>query len=442
MLAGPGEGTRLPIERHGAINMDYLLVVQAPAYPLGPERFAIESAFAVHLKMLLDELGERFDRIVLMAPTLDENVYQHSKRTLAELSAVDDRIVLFPVPEARLSIGAFWRSARPLWRRMRELVKRVGFVHTGLGADTYRPSIAMLNLAAWMERKPLMFFIDIDFRQLSQRSYKLGIWGRKSYIINRVLHDKVKLAQVKWAIRKYDLVMLKSRSMVADLGGGRENVRFFLDAAHSDCDLIENDRLEQRLSQLGEAGRELQVVYFGRLVPYKGCKYMIEAINGARRQGAAVSLTFIGDGESLPELEAQVKELGLQKAVNFLPPTPYGKPLFDLIDKADLAIASPTVEDTPRAALDAMARGLPILAFDIDYFKSLAEMSDAVALASWPDPTSLTAELISLDKDRARIATMARRAVVFARNNSQNIWLQRRVTWTFEALDRFASKAG
>lgn len=76
-----------------------------------------------------------------------------------------------------------------------------------------------------------------------------------------------------------------------------------------------------------------------------------------------------------------------------------------------------------------------IVAFDIDYFKTLAKGSHAVALASWPDAGSLAEQLCTLDKDRARVAGMARQAVAFARENSQDIWLERRIAWTFEALD-------
>ena len=416
--------------------MDYLLAVQAPAYPIGPERFAIESAFAIHLKMLADQLGPRFDRIVLLAPTLSDETYERAKSQLTQLSAVDDRIVLLPFPETGLSAKAFWGNARSIWRRLRGAVRSSGFVHTGLSSDIYRPLLAMLNLATWLERKPSVFMVDIDFREMSRRNYRLGVWGRKSYLSNRAIHDNFRLWQVKRAIRKCDLVLLKSQSMVKDLGGGSPHVKFFLDAAHADSDVISDAELDQQLARLADPNRELQAVYFGRLVPYKGCEYMIEAVAAARAQGARVAMTFIGDGECLPQLKKLAIDRGLADAVTFLPPVVYGAPLFNLIGQCDFAVASPKSEDTPRAALDAMARGLPIVAFDIDYFKSLADMSGAVALATWPEPDSLADAFKRLDRERPRIAEMSRKAVAFARVNSQDIWLQRRFAWTFEALDR------
>jgi len=414
----------------------YLLAVQAPVYPIDSNRFATESAFAIHLKSISRALEPQFDCLVLLAPVLTREAYDRSKSSLTELSAIDDSIAHMPVPEAGMSIVDFWKNAWPLWRRLRSTVKTVGFVHSGMSADTWRPFLAMLNLAAWVERRPSLFAIDIDFRKLSRRSYELGTWSRKSYLFNRVFHDVAKRFQVWFAIRTSDLVLLKSTSMVSDLGGGRENVRFFLDAAHGDDDVISAAQLEQRLARFNTRDRDLRVVYFGRLVPYKGCDLMLEAIAAARARGAGVTLTLIGDGESREELRSQADRLGLAGAVTFMPSVRYGPALFDLVDQADIAIAAPKIEDTPRAALDAMARGLPLVAFDIDYFKTLAETSGAVLLASWPKSASLAEQLQHLDSDRSRIVEMSRKAVVFARANTQDIWLRRRVAWTFDALRR------
>jgi glycosyltransferase involved in cell wall biosynthesis len=146
-------------------------------------------------------------------------------------------------------------------------------------------------------------------------------------------------------------------------------------------------------------------------------------------------LTLVGSGESLEDLRRKSASEGLRGAVTFLPTVKYGAELFDLVDRADVAVASPKVEDTPRAALDAMARGLPMVAFDIDYFRNLSEKSGAVALAQWPSPQSLADQFVSLSSDRVKIATMSRNAVAFARSNTQEIWLRRRVGWTMEFLN-------
>jgi glycosyltransferase involved in cell wall biosynthesis len=221
--------------------------------------------------------------------------------------------------------------------------------------------------------------------------------------------------------------------MVAAYGAGRSHVKDFLDAAHSAEDVISDETLADRHAERADDRRPLEVIYFGRFVTYKGLDIALDAVERAIAQGAKIHLTLVGSGDRLSALQERAAAPGLRGAVTFLPPVPYGPQLFDLVDRADIAIAAPRTEDTPRAALDAMARGVPIVAFDIDYFRNLAEKSGAVALAEWPSQESLAGRLVELEQDRSALARMGRNAVEFARANTQEFWLEQRTRWTKEA---------
>lgn len=52
------------------------------------------------------------------------------------------------------------------------------------------------------------------------------------------------------------------------------------------------------------------VLYVGRLVPYKGCNYLLHAMHLVRRQLPGARLVIIGDGTFRPALEALNRELG------------------------------------------------------------------------------------------------------------------------------------
>lgn len=422
--------------------MDYLLAVQAPAYRTRPGHFAVESAFAIHLAELKAKLAPHFSRLLLVAPTLSLDEFERVRSGSAEIAEAQQGIVLVPAHPASASVAQFWsKEARPLWRRLDTAIRRAGFVHSGLSENLWKPYLALLNLLAWRHRKPSLFVVDIDFRLNSRRYRDLGIWSGRSYLINRILHDPFKLAQVSWAVRNSALALLKSSSMVADFGRGRDNVKFFLDAAHGPEHVLSDAALERKIAARTASGRPLQLVYFGRLVPYKGIDDAITAIAAARTRGAAVELTIIGDGECRAQLQAQAAGLGLSQAVRFVPGVPYGPKLFDHVDRADVLIATPRVEDTPRAALDAMARGLSIAAYDIDYFRTLADTSGAVTLAAWADPQSLAREIARLASDRASLDQMSRNGVAYARANTQDIWLTRRVAWTLEACSQPPARA-
>ena len=427
------------------IGKDFVLAVQAPAYPLGGGRFAMESAFVPHLKQLKADLVPPFARLVVFCPTLSDEHYAANRGAFAELSASEDGIALSPALPANVGKARFWiRELIPFLRRLRATLGSAGYVQGGLASDIWTPFLAFVNAAAWLRRIPTTFVVDIDFRKTSRRFHEIGVWNRKSYLTNRLLHDPLKRLQVWLAVRMSDLVLLKSPAMVADYGRGRSTVKDFLDAAHSARDVVSDDALEARLAAHKAAGRPLELVYFGRMVPYKGLDHVIDALEIAAKRGRAVRLTLVGAGACLPDLKERAQRAGLGDLVTFLPPVPYGAALFDLIDRADVAVAAPKVEDTPRAALDAMARGLPLVAFDIDYFQNLAQKSGAVTLAAWPSADSLSAAITALADDPERVADMARKAVVFARANTQEIWLSRRRAWTLAAYEAsaFARRRG
>jgi glycosyltransferase involved in cell wall biosynthesis len=410
--------------------MDYIIAVQAAAYPTSQTSFATESAFAEHLKELRALLGERFTRIVLIAPRLSEQEYQAAKDHLGIINSDEHGVIYLPAHYTNTSAKDFWGSCfRDIWKRVSEAVAHAAIVHSGMSDDVWRPLLAIVNLIAWRSGVPVVFVVDLDFRRDTWRFYKSGIWSRKAYIVNRLFYDPLKWIQVWMAVQVYQLVLLKGASMARAFGKGRTNVKNFLDTVHRIEDVLTPPQMKSRLECLRDTSHPLNVVYFGRFVKYKGLDRAIEAVHLARGMGANVVLTLIGDGDQKELLQKQVMETGLEKAVSFHPPVRYGAPLFQLLNDAHLAIATPLAEDTPRASFDAFARGLPLLAFDITFYRDLAE-NGAVALATWPRVESLAEQLVVLSHDRQRLARMAEAAVVAARENTQAYWLNKRISWT------------
>jgi glycosyltransferase involved in cell wall biosynthesis len=415
---------------------DYVVAVQAPACSLGGGIFATESAFAIHLKELRAGLPPRFDRLVVLAPAFERERYDNNRASYGELSEAEDGIIFVPAFKNEISQWSRWfPEALGFWKRLGAVISTAGYVHAGLAPNIWRPYLAIVNLRAWLAGIPTLFVVDIDFRNVSRRFFQTGVWSKKSYVVNCLVHDPFKSLQVWLAVRASNLILLKSPSMVAAFGRGRVNVKDFLDAAHSAADVVSDEDLERRLAVRQVGAQSLSIIYFGRFVSYKGLDFVLDAIEIALARGARVHLTLVGSGDCLDDLRRRSTSEGLRDAVTFLPTVKYGAELFALVDRADVAVAAPKVEDTPRAALDAMARGLPIVAFDIDYFKNLSEKSGAVALAEWPSPRSLADQFVRLQADRAEIAAMSRNAVAFARANTQEIWLRRRGGWTMEFLD-------
>src|SRR3569832_542699 len=101
---------------------------------------------------------------------------------------------------------------------------------------------------------------------------------------------------------------------------------------------------------------------------------------------------------------------------------------------ADLMLATPLSEDTPRSAFAALSAGLPIAAFDLSYYQDL-ESSGAVVTVPWPDVGALAGAIQRLDGDRALMQRMVGQAVEFAHANTQAVWMDRRMRWTWDVLN-------
>lgn len=81
-----------------------------------------------------------------------------------------------------------------------------------------------------------------------------------------------------------------------------------------------------------------------------------------------------------------------------------------------------------------MAAGIPILAFDTYYYQDLAA-TGAVAVVPWLDVEQLGEKLAQFNNGRHLLAAMMPKAVAFAQDNTQEIWLDKRFKWTLSAIE-------
>ncbi|TPK74647.1 glycosyltransferase family 4 protein [Mesorhizobium sp. B2-4-15] len=101
------------------------------------------------------------------------------------------------------------------------------------------------------------------------------------------------------------------------------------------------------------------LLYIGMMRDLKGPDIFIDALATAGpRLGRALSAVMVGDGDDLPRYHAQVKRLGLQDNVRFLPPMP-AREAFAL---AALVVVPSRAEAMPYIVLEALAGARPMIA--------------------------------------------------------------------------------
>jgi glycosyltransferase involved in cell wall biosynthesis len=418
----------------------YLIVVSVPAFRLDDHHFAVESAFAEHLRLLRQKLGALGERMVLMSPAMDPDDYQRMKGSLAIVDERSEGIRHSAAYSAKLGRAAYLRQVHRTMAALTREVQGARVVHS-TSSSLYRP----FEFPALVMGKALgcttIFVNDIDARKSPYMNLKTGTWNVKEYLVTQVLHRPYSHLQHLIAARAFSVVLLKGAKLARDYGRGRSNVHDFLDAAFNGDQIIEPARLSQKLERIANARTPVRVGYFGRMARYKGIDHMLRAVRAALDAGANLRFELLGDGPELSALRDLSTQLELDDHVVFRGAVAFGPALFGILHDLDVLLAAPLSEDTPRSALDAMASGQALLAYDTYYYRELSAAGACVELAPWSRAEALGKALAELCVDRPRLGAMMQRNVEFARDNTQDIWLERRVRWTLESAGALPSRS-
>jgi colanic acid/amylovoran biosynthesis glycosyltransferase len=169
----------------------------------------------------------------------------------------------------------------------------------------------------------------------------------------------------------------------------------------------------------GTTATELRVISIGRLVEKKGFDDGLAAVAVARRRGAALSWTVVGDGPLEGHLRARCRELDLDEHVRFVGAMTHEEALTLLAAHDVILCPSRTATDgdqegIPVVLMEAMAVGTVAVATRHSGIPELVEHDRTGLLADEGDATELGRHLTTLarDPDRGtRFACAGRRHV-------------------------------
>lgn len=109
-------------------------------------------------------------------------------------------------------------------------------------------------------------------------------------------------------------------------------------------------------------GAEFKLITVSRLSYIKGNDVLLDVVKSLTLLTRNFKLRIVGDGEDRERLEKKARMLGIQDNVAFLG---FRKDVPELLEEADLFLSSSRGEGMPIAVLEAMARGLPVVASDV-----------------------------------------------------------------------------
>ena len=137
-----------------------------------------------------------------------------------------------------------------------------------------------------------------------------------------------------------------------------------------DEDIVEaNDKLNKSkdiLNRLNNASQTpIKIGVLGMLYAIKAPLDILEAINILIKEGYNVEIYYAGDGPLINNVRQSAKELNIADKVHCLGNLASGEEVFRFLDMLDLYVQFSKTEGMPRAMLEAMARGCPVISSDV-----------------------------------------------------------------------------
>jgi glycosyltransferase involved in cell wall biosynthesis len=164
---------------------------------------------------------------------------------------------------------------------------------------------------------------------------------------------------------------------------------------------------------------DLKILWVGHYVqPSKGALVLLKALLMVIRKGHALQLTLIGDGDYKQECIAFTLKHNLQRLVRFLPELPHSPEFFNYFSEADMFVLPSFHEGLPRVLIEAMAKGLPCLAFDTG---GISECLSSEALVYKKRPKELAEKIMQVMQDPVLRNRLAEESVATARQYQHNL---------------------
>ncbi|MDP6627177.1 MAG: glycosyltransferase family 4 protein [Methanopyri archaeon] len=151
-------------------------------------------------------------------------------------------------------------------------------------------------------------------------------------------------------------------------------------------------------------------VFIGRLAKPKGCRELLSAFSLAARKVDDCQLVFAGSGPDAENLKANARAKGLASRIHFIPQMLDLPHKWGLLDTADVLVLPSLYEPFGVVALEAMARGRPVLVSSIGGCAELVEDEVSGLVRDPRDRYVFGESLAELLADRERGAAFGKAA--------------------------------
>jgi glycosyltransferase involved in cell wall biosynthesis len=213
-----------------------------------------------------------------------------------------------------------------------------------------------------------------------------------------------------------------------------------LDAEIFTSDITTDDVSQTRLRRNGadlpraNDAAPIRLSWAGRLAPEKGLDDLLDVVASSRAGGRDVRLRVIGDGREREALERQATGLGLGDAVEWTGFVGDHDRYLGLLRDTDIFVLPSRSEGVPKAALDAMAAGLPIIATNVGNVPAVVVDGERGLLIPAGNRIALAGAIEQLSTDPDQRRRLAEAGLAWAEGHTRERQAERLVAWMRDAF--------
>jgi len=197
-------------------------------------------------------------------------------------------------------------------------------------------------------------------------------------------------------LRYFDAVAPLSEELMSDmkrLGVPEAKTQFIrngVDLKEIDQSIEELESGVEKTLEVANEGTESKhtkvIGFIGQMIPRKGLMHLLDCFEQLYTNHPEYRLQMIGDGSQRAELEAYANSLRSANAIEFLG---FRSDRLALLSKLDLFVMTSSLEGIPRCMMEAMAIGIPVVAYDIPGVDQLIDHEETGLLAPFGDKKAL-----------------------------------------------------
>jgi glycosyltransferase involved in cell wall biosynthesis len=333
--------------------MRYLLVTPIPFAENEPGTFLLDRLWAEDLRGLIQGVGP----VTVAAPKLSSSNLKSWGPGTAHLSTSDGvNFISLPFHRGRLDLTFSFR-ARSILRRA---VQNADIVHTSNFFFPYTALYYAHDLGVRYGKKTLFVVAEDFFDMLNWEWVRTSPNALQRFRRRRSLKKMDRM--VRERVSSASLTFLHTPAAVARYREFAANAVAIRQPVHEQEDVIPVDEFEAKCARI-RTGSDLTLLAACRMEPLKGVDFIIRAVALLKERGIRVRTYLYGGGKDLERLKRLSKQVGVEDTVLFQGMVAPGPEMRRALRSADLFLMPHLTTDFGRAFFDAIAAGMPVIAF-------------------------------------------------------------------------------